>query len=101
MPRTPLTDDEGNVRELTDEDFVWGVRAPDFGGLDGAMAFLNRRSEILRAGEAFGVPEETFLGLEPSKPGFEKRVVEALRGVLKVAEQKAAEAGADSGMAAE
>jgi hypothetical protein len=101
MPRTPLTDDEGNVRELTDADFVWGVRAPDFGGFDGAMAFLNRRTEILRAAEAFGMPEETFLGLEPSKPGFERRVVEALRALLKVAEEKAAEAGSDAGMAAE
>ena len=101
MPRTPLTDDEGNVRELTDEDFAWGVRAPDFGGFDGAMAFLNRRTDILRAAEGFGVPEETFLGFEPSKPGFEGRVVEALRAILKVAEEKAAEAGAGPGMAAE
>jgi hypothetical protein len=101
MPRTPLTDDEGNVRELTDEDFVWGVRGPDFGGFDAAMAFLNRRTEILRAAEAFGMPEETFLGLDPSKPGFEARAAAALRAVLKVAEAKAAEAAADPGMAAE
>jgi hypothetical protein len=101
VPRPPLTDDAGDVRELTEEDFLWMASGKDFGGFDGAMAFLNRRTEILRAAEAFGMPEETFLGLEPSKPGFEKRVVEALRAVLKVAEEKAAEAGTGPGMAAE
>jgi hypothetical protein len=96
-----LTDETGDVRELTADDLVWFVRQADFGGWDGAHAFLDRRSAILRAGEAFGVPEDAFLDLEPSKPGFERRVVEALRAVLKVAEEKAAEAGSGPGMAAE
>jgi hypothetical protein len=96
-----MTDEDGEARELTEEDFLWMVRTRDFGGEDGVHAFLDRRSAILRAAEAFGMPEETFLGLEPSRPGFEGRVVGALRAVLKVAEAKAAEAGTGPGMAAE
>jgi hypothetical protein len=101
VARPPLTDEAGDTREITEEDLLWMASAKDFGGFDGVVAFLNRRTDILRAAEAFGMPEETFLGLEPSKPGFEGRVVEALRAVLKVAEEKAAEAGSGSGMAAE
>ena len=101
VPRPPLTDDDGEARELTEEDFLWMASGKDFGGFDGVMAFLDRRTAILRAAEAFGMPEETFLGLDPSKPGFEGRVVEALRAVLKVAEEKAAEADSGPGMAAE
>jgi hypothetical protein len=100
-PRPPITDDDGEARELTDEDFLWMASGKDFGGFDAVMAFLDRRTEILRAAEAFGVPEEAFLGMEPSKPGFEARAVAALRAILKVAEEKAAEAGGDPGMAAE
>jgi hypothetical protein len=100
-PRPPMTDDDGEVRELTDEDFLWMVKDQDFGGFEGVHAFLDRRTAILRTAEAFGVPEEAFLGMEPSKPGFEARAVAALRAILKVAEEKAAEAGTDPGMAAE
>jgi hypothetical protein len=39
--------------------------------------------------------------MEPSRPGFEARVVAALRAIRKVAEENAAEAGTDPGMAAE
>jgi hypothetical protein len=95
-----VVDNDGEARELTDEDFVWMVRTADFGGEDEVHAFLDRRSAILRAAEQFGVPEEAFLAMEPSKPGFEKRAVEALRAILKVAEEKAAEAR-DAGLAAE
>jgi hypothetical protein len=101
VARPPLTDEAGDVRELTEEDALWAASGEDFGGFDGVIAFLNRRTEILRAAEAFGMPEETFLGLDPSKPGFEARAAAALRAVLKVAEEKAAEAAADPGMAAE
>jgi hypothetical protein len=101
VARPPLTDEAGDVRELTEEDDLCAASAQDFDGFDGVVAFLNRRTDILRAAEALGMPEETFLGLDPSKPGFEGRVVEALRAVLKVAEEKAAEAGAGPGMAAE
>ena len=100
VARPPMTDEDGEVRELTDEDFLWMVANRDFGGSDAVHAFLDRRSDILRAAEAFGVPEETFLGMEPSKPGFEGRVVAALRAILKVAEEKEAEARA-AGLAAE
>jgi hypothetical protein len=96
-----MTDEYGDVRELTEEDFLWMASAKDFGGFEGVQAFLDRRSAILDAAEAFGVPEEAFLGLGPSKPGFERRVVEALRAILKVAEEKEAEARGDSGLAAE
>jgi hypothetical protein len=101
IPRAPVVDDEGEARELTDEDFLWMAHAGDFGGFEGVHAFLDRRTAILRAAEAFGVPEEAFLGMEPLKPGFEARAVAALRAILKVAEDKAAEAGTDPGMAAE
>jgi hypothetical protein len=101
VPRLPITDEDGEARELTDEDFLWMASGKDFGGFEAVHAFLDRRTAILRAAEAFGVPEEAFLGMEPSKPGFEARAVAALRAILKVAEEKAAEAGADPGMAAE
>jgi hypothetical protein len=99
--RPPVVDDDGEARELTDEDFLWLVRSKDFGGFLEANAFLDRRRAILRAAEEFGVPEEAFLAMEPSKPGFERRVVESLRAILKVAEEKAADSGAGPGMAAE
>lgn len=99
--RPPITDEDGEARELTDEDFLWMASGKDFGGFDAVHAFLDRRSDILRAAEAFGVPEEAFLGMEPSKPGFEGRVVTALRAILKVAEEKEAEAARGPGLAAE
>jgi hypothetical protein len=78
-----VVDDEGEARELTDEDFVWMVRAEDFGGFIEANAFLDRREEILRAAEQAGIPREAFLELEPSKPGFEDRVAAAIRAFAK------------------
>ena len=78
-----MIDDEGEVRELTEEDFVWFVKSEDFGGFLAANAFLDRREEILRAAEDAGIPREAFLALAPSKPGFEERVAAAIRAFAK------------------
>lgn len=74
----PLINDDGEVREITRKDLAWFVKNADFGGdLHAVHAFLNRRSEILRAAEALGIPKDTFLPFGPTKPGFEDRVAAA------------------------
>ena len=35
-----MTDEDGEVRELTEEDFLWMVETRDFGGEDSVHAFL-------------------------------------------------------------
>ena len=78
----PLSDAEGNVRELDAEDFAWFVSVADFPSEDEMRAFLLRRSAILSAAERAGIPRSAFLGLEPSRPDFERRVREAFGAVL-------------------
>ena len=78
----PLTDADGEAREVTAEDLVWAVETSDFPDHNAALAFLMRRSEIFRAAEAAGLEREVFLPFAPSKPGFEDRVVEAFGAVL-------------------
>lgn len=63
--------------EWTDEDFLWAVRAMDFGGHAASLAFLMRRQDILRAAASLGIPKETFLPFAPTKPGFEQRITAA------------------------
>lgn len=82
----PLIDNEGEVRELTREDFLWFVRTQDFGGDIGRVHdFLIRRAEILRAAESLGIPREVFLPFQPTKPGFEDRVAAAFAPFPKAA----------------
>lgn len=49
-PRPPLIDEDGEVREITDEDMVHAVRVADFGGLEGAEAELLRRADLRDSG---------------------------------------------------
>ena len=72
-----MIDPAGEVRELSDTEWLWAVRDEDFGGVLGAMTFLTHREEILRAAEAVGIPRATFLPYQPNKPGFEARVAAA------------------------
>ena len=74
----PMIDDNGNVRDLTDEEYRWGVRDIDFGGNIGAVEFLTRRTAILREAEAQGFDRTLFLAFEPNKPGFEARALAAI-----------------------
>lgn len=71
MQQTPGLPDDSP--EWTDEMQLWSVCAGDFESLEEVHAFLRRRSAFLRAAEAAGIPRETFLPFDPSKPGFEER----------------------------
>ncbi|MEM6728352.1 MAG: hypothetical protein AAF618_07620 [Pseudomonadota bacterium] len=67
------TPDAENL-EWSDEAQKWSVALEDFGGdLDAAAAFISARDKLLEAAEAAGIPKDTFLPFEPSKPGFEER----------------------------
>ncbi len=80
--RPPLTDRDGEVRELSDEDMLWLVNSADFGGFEAATIFLNNREALLSAAEAVGIAREVFLPFEPSKPGFEDRARQAFEAFL-------------------
>lgn len=68
-----IPDDENP--EWTEETFRWSVKVVDFGGdITKVHEFLIRRSQILRAAEALGIPRDVFLPFEPAKPGFEERL---------------------------
>ena len=70
--------------EITDEMMVWAVRARDFGGDPAAVvAFMQARSDFLRAAEAAGVPREAFLPFRPNEPGFMDRAREAFTALPK------------------
>ena len=75
-----VPDDENP--EVTEEQFRWAVKTQDFGDVFASTAFLTRREEILRAGEAAGLTREYFWQFQPTKPGFENRVAAALQSVL-------------------
>lgn len=75
-PKYGTPDDENP--EWTEETFRWAVKNTDFGGdIHAVHAFLDRRSEIVRAAETLGIPKDTFLPFAPTKPGFEDRVAAA------------------------
>ena len=77
-----LTDNEGQAREATAEDFVWAVETADFPDHDAALAFLIRREEVFRVAAAAGLDREVFLPFAPAKPGFEDRVAKAFEAVF-------------------
>lgn len=69
--------------ELTDDFFLWAVRAQDFGGDHMAShAFLVSREAFFRSAEAAGMTRESFLPFAPTKPGFFERATAALEAVL-------------------
>ena len=78
----PLTDADGEAREVTAEDFVWAVETSDFPDHNAAIAFLMRREELFKVAEASGLERDVFLPFEPSKPGFEDRLRAALESLL-------------------
>ncbi len=87
--REPLTNEEGDVRELTAEDFAWFVKNADFGTIEAVHDFLDRREEILETAETFGIDRDFFLAFDPNKPGFEDRVTEILGSIIKAAKHAA------------
>jgi hypothetical protein len=82
------TPDEENP-EWTHEDMLWAVWAPDFGGHDASSAFLLEREKFLDGQKLAGIPRETFLSLEPNKPGFIERATIVLENALKSAKHAA------------
>jgi hypothetical protein len=74
----PLTNDDGDVREMTDDDWVWFVRTEDFGDVVAVHQFLEKREVFLRDAEVVGLEREAFLPYEPSKPGFIERATAAI-----------------------
>jgi hypothetical protein len=76
--RPPLTNDDGDVREMTDDDWVWFVRTEDFGDVVAVHQFLEKREVFLRDAEVVGLEREAFLPYEPSKPGFIERATAAI-----------------------
>ena len=80
---TPITNEEGDVRDLTDEEWLWAVSGTDNGGFEGTMDFLKARQKFLTAAEDAGFDRAFFLAFQPSKPGFVERAVAALDSVLK------------------
>lgn len=85
----PLTDADGEVREITAEDFVWFVETSDFPNHDAAYAFMLRREELFRAAEAAGFERDIFLPFQPSKPGFEDRLRAVLETLLEATKSPA------------
>jgi len=86
---TPISNEEGDVRDLTDEEWLWAVSSKDHGGFEGTSEFLRSRSRFLKAAEEAGFERAFFLPFEPSKPGFEERALAALESFLKKARHAA------------
>ena len=80
--RPPLTDADGEVRDLTDDDFVWTVRSEDFGGHLDSVAFLKNREHFFAVAEKLGMEREAFLSFAPSKPGFIERATDAMKTII-------------------
>jgi hypothetical protein len=76
--REPLTNEEGDVRELTADDFAWFMRNSDFADLAATTAFLEARERLLSQAEAEGFDRDLFLAFAPNKPGFEDRARRAI-----------------------
>jgi hypothetical protein len=74
----PLTNEEGDVRELTEEDMSWFVAVSDFPDQGSAHQFLRDRSAFFRDAEELGFEREAFLPFSPSKPGFVERASAAV-----------------------
>lgn len=82
--RLPMINDDGEVRELTVDDFAWFVSVPDFGSMEAVQNFLNRRSELLLKAESVGIDRDFFLAIDPNKPGFEDRVAKVIGAIQSV-----------------
>jgi hypothetical protein len=79
----PLTDEDGEARELDADDFLWAVRSEDFGGAAGSAAFLIDREAFFTMAEKLGMDREAFLSFAPSKPGFIERATDAMDALVK------------------
>ena len=74
----PLSNEAGDVRELTDEDMSWFVAASDFPDQAAALQFLSDRNVFFRMAESLGFEREAFLSFAPNKPGFVERASNAV-----------------------
>jgi hypothetical protein len=77
----PLTDADGECRELTAEDFFWAVKSQDFPNQVSVMQFLRDRSAFFHSAEKLGFEREAFLPFAPNKPGFVERATEAVNAL--------------------
>jgi hypothetical protein len=77
----PLTDPDGECRELTAEDFSWAVKSQDFSDQTSVMQFLRDRSTFFRMAEKLGFEREAFLPFAPNKPGFVERATDAVNAL--------------------
>jgi hypothetical protein len=80
---TPMINDDGDVRDLTDAEYSWAVRDEDFGGVLGSLAFLKDREAFFAIAEKLGMEREAFLAFAPSKPGFIERATDAMDALVK------------------
>ncbi len=71
--------------ELTEEFFLWAVRAQDFDGdFLKSHAFLMKRTAFFETAKVIGFEKEVFLPFQPNKPGFFERVNTAFESMLAV-----------------
>lgn len=76
--RADFSDDD--APELTSARAAWLVSAADFDGdIERVADFIAARERFLRKAEAIGIPRETFLPFDPTKPGFEERAKVLMR----------------------
>jgi hypothetical protein len=78
----PLTNDQGQVRDLTRDDWLWFVADEDFGGFEQAMNFLTERDAFFHTAESHGIAREAFLAFAPNKPGFIARATAAMEAII-------------------
>jgi len=91
LPKTPLTDEDGEVGDLGDDFFDHAVRVGDFGSLEASEAFLIRREKLARLAEDLGMSREAWDALSPGKPGLEERFAKRLEEAAARARGMAAE----------
>ena len=75
--------------ELTEDFFLWAVRAQDFeGDFMKSHAFLMKRTTFFDTAKAIGFEKEAFLPFQPNKPGFFDRVTTAFEALLAAVKAK-------------
>ena len=62
---TPLVNPEGDVRELTSEDFAWLVSAADFADQHAVLQFIKGRNAFFRRAEKLGFDNAEFFPVQP------------------------------------
>jgi hypothetical protein len=80
--RPPVTNKDGDVRELSAEDMSWFVSSADFPNDAAVLEFLRERSAFFHTAESQGIAREAFLALAPNKPGFIARATAAMEAII-------------------